>query len=241
MPLAPHDRTHRSGLTPLCKWADASSYPPSPRPVCKALISVTAVRGWRLVLRKLALSKRDRTNEASSPPRHLNRQPAGQSEANGEKETGKRVSGHKSVSSILSFSFHKVCLGTVCCDHKILDVCLEHEHSKGRVRGPGHRQNSRSFTRPHCLWRFLPGAAVCGLFRWSLDVCRYFRQAQKGRLMRAKSRLAWEFTHTARPQSGVSGRQRLCRCRRGSHGGSRREGGWPSRFPSQASAVTGGL
>uniref|UniRef100_A0A5F9D6I2 Mitochondrial pyruvate carrier n=1 Tax=Oryctolagus cuniculus TaxID=9986 RepID=A0A5F9D6I2_RABIT len=41
---------------------------------------------------------------------------------------------------------------------------VEHEHSKRRITGPGHRQNSSSFTGPHRLWRFLPPATVCGLF-----------------------------------------------------------------------------
>lgn len=114
------------------------------------------------------------------------------------------MSGRKPVFSILSFSFHKVCSGTVLCDHNILHFCLEHGHAKGRgVRGPGHRQNSRSLTRPHCLWRLLPRATLYGLFRWSLDVCRYFRQAKKGRSMWVRNRLPSEFTPSLSAEWGV--------------------------------------
>lgn len=149
------------------------------------------------------------------------------------------MSGRKSVFSILSFSFHKVCSGTVLCDHNILHFCLEHGHAKGRgVRGPGHRQNSRSLTRPHCLWRLLPRATLYGLFRWSLDVCRYFRQAKKGRSMWVRNRLPSEFTPSLSAEWGVGLPASVLFQQRAPQRKPAGGGGGPCHLPFPASPVT---
>lgn len=77
------------------------------------------------------------------------------------------------------FFLEDLSLGTICCAHKTLNHCFEYEHKKRRVR-PGHRENSCSFARPYHLRSLLSWATLCRLFWWSLDVCWYFRQAQKG-------------------------------------------------------------